>query len=388
MKGNWILSLATVLLVASMTSCGGSGSQLISGVSNVVDLGSPDTSRTDHFSWNYDLNGYAEEDGFRLVPMLDDFNPAPAQGTKLTMNSDKDHGNPVLEIKANSSQTTIMHLRFDPEQWRVQKVVGANPWGNCHFDFLACVPQSGLLMIYSAPRTEGAIGNGKIAEVYMEPRSARSSSVTHFEPSEEDRINVIWYAEQTTNPPQQIIHSTGTFSYKLDGDLGDLSSKDNDWNGSDDQASLFSNVTQDAVAIPFYNPVNDPPDFPGEMQDITISWMERLTGDHDNNGVITISDITPIGVLDSGFPAVPTTRSKYRCKENGSFVSLADLMRLNIDNGGWTIANHDLQGFYCHGETGDWEYTCVDSFWDGFVRNYYNLDLTDDGELIKLAMAI
>ena len=389
-----LIALA-VLVSILFNGCGGGSSSLTlskPASDGLLEQGDPGNhSSTLRFHMKYDYSGYPSQDGFTVVPMIDDFTPRAPGGQQLSLTVESGTKGPIVSLRAQGSDQVLIHLRYDPAEWQVSGVGTLNPWpGVKDFISFTHVVEPGVLLVYCMPVGDGPAGpaTSEFAKVFMRPATGtRVTSVDQVPPSKDyDHAKVVWFAQSDPPAVEPTIVIQGTLEYCLDGQLGDATTKDGLLNGPGEGTKRQANLVHDVELELFGSTYEDPSKLP--QGGLDLSWSERLTGDHDDNGVVTIADITPLSKCIT--PEGTEYYAKSGVWENGELINLGEKMTDPDPLNPWYAdpAGHDVQAFYFDNaidgnppgfvdadvtprDTG------VDSFWDGYIREHKNWDFED-----------
>ncbi|MEZ5339454.1 MAG: hypothetical protein R3F46_14490 [bacterium] len=302
------LELALLLcLLLGLAACGGShgfsGDIKLSASSSESALQQNDSGTWDRRSFprretviSYDSSGCVDADDLRLVPLTEDGLPdrSASRNFGLTVQeSGAADGSRTATVTAAHAGNLHLHLHYDAANWAVKGVGIRNPWTDGR-DFLsfAFIPQPGVLevMVQSLRRNGAAEANGELAVIRLIPLTqARNASITR--PS---GLHSYGAAYLVTDDPPTAPASKGYLTVRLDGTLGDLSSKDNLLSGNELNSEPNDNLAHDVLVDNIGSTFVVGGQFPA---DLNISWTERLAGDYDNNGIVTVNDTTPVAEL-------------------------------------------------------------------------------------------
>ncbi len=324
--------------------------------------GAPSTTNSVRFTssglkaephYSYDYSRFPKSGDFAVVPMDTGMVPAVEEPGRFQIapialpGSDNNH--PAFSLRTAGATNVTAHFRYDPARWDVETVITTNPWTSEHFLALDVIESPGVLLINSIPSGAGApaatTAKGEFAQVLMRPAGSRG--VSDVAPTTDPSMGIIWskiWVLHTPPTPPSTITTYGTINYRLDGQLGDLASKNGDLSGTELSDATMNNYLHTLLMsnIGYAYSASD------EWTSPVFSFNEALTGDTDNNGEVNISDITPLG--------------QFQTHDSPSDVSYHSQRGLHVSGGaGWFNLKHDEEqtgGIWHDGATHD-----VNSFW-------------------------
>jgi hypothetical protein len=262
-------------------------------------------------------------------------------------------------------------LRYDPAQWEVAGVGSTNVWGTEHFAALTDVPQPGVLLLASCPGGQAAYEQprGVFATVRLRPaRGGRQASSTL---TNNATIKTCWYASGGTTAPLGT-PSRGTLQYASDGAIGNAGSKNGALGDTGDLIQSVDNLHYEAE-LDNFGATYDGTTFPS----LTLTFSEQLNGDYNNDGYVSINDLSPIGGLMT-LDSTPDYISPRRANETGTWNVMLDLYAFLQSN--WhTGTSNDLTVFWYAGIANSATLngrtrSALDGNWDGIAWDYANWD--------------
>src|SRR5690606_34162893 len=141
--------------------------------------------------------------------------------------------------------------------------------------------------------------------------------------------------------------SSGTLTVRLDGTLGDLTTKDHVLSGAELTTPVNDNIVQDVLVDNIGASYNSEDGF---SEDLDIVFTERLVGDHDNNGIVNINDITPVATLAMDHSYDPPIEWEFDdpfLVQSASYESSnPDSLWIKMLDPDWYDDDHDLDLFY------------------------------------------
>jgi hypothetical protein len=421
LKKRVVLSVAAIAFAFALCACGRSGihNGTLTAEDNrnmEVELlpGSSDHNPRRMVYYAYDYSAFSRVDDFTVVPMATETQPDSARKDALTLTVDTLGANRRVNIDCAPLDGFLVHLRFDPGQWQVDGVGVLNPYPEgtgyvCFTDIL----EPGLLAIATAPVGDARPqASGHVAEVVMIPSGAKRGVSAFPAPGPNNVMAMVPFCQGSTAPPT--IRCIANMNYRLDGEFGDWTSKDGVLSpGLEQQRYEFSNCTHDVKLSNFgqtlgWNVGNQSVDAYDSMN---LSWTERLVGDYDNNGTVTLADITPVGTLFDGLPTIednsepPLQMAQSVSFEIGNSAQSTFFKMMSTPAWRGQLAHIVESYYFCdpsdtapspnyvfdldtyeadpetlldHGLTH--VKNAVDCFWDGLVRDYYNWDNSDPAD--------
>ena len=400
MQRSIIIIVAALVLLTAANGCGGR-----SGVSlNPVSVDESDgaaaftgDSPLARRALDYGLAQYPEQNGFRVVPLRDDFSQLPAAASPYTFESEDDGEKAVVRVSARDARRVLLHVRYDPAEWQPVSVRMKNAWTGAE-DFASCSREfaPGALIIASVPAgdPDAFIADGPLAEAdFRRTNPGTRQAGSRLPPSSGlDSLDVLWYGLYDPEEAEYTQTYTGSFTYALDGALGDASTKDGQ-QSTPETSAVPANLAQDVTLAPFGEEYEY-----SSQANLTLRFTERLTGDHDNDGVVLMADLTPIGSCWTPKDEQNWSFfSRLTAFENLSPIRLSEMMNTHSGTP-WYKASRSVVSFYNFAATegnppgyktrsfyvGDQlmdlnvRDTSIDSFWDGYIRDYENVDVVGD----------
>lgn len=337
--------------------------------------------------YSYDPGSYIGQEGMHLVPLDDRLMPEPGRREQLRMErlelgSAEDLR--AYSLIADETENLKSHFRFDPARWEIDGVVSKNPWGTEKFVAIAVEEAPGVLAINNLPvgQASGASrAGGEFAQVFLRPAGSRSAS--NF--TTDTTVGVIWSSYNNGFFP--VIDGYGTVDYRLDGLIGDVSSKDGEISSGELTASSVDLLLHPTIHDSIGSSYTEGDEFVSP----TFTFHENLIGDYDNNGVVNINDITQIaqfmhgdeedftytarrGVHDAAHP-----EEWLNLKESIDDFQGAGENDINVfwylDQVGWTDpTSYEYNADNVENLPSTQVADAIDGNWDGFVLDWPNYD--------------
>lgn len=404
---SWNLYRTAIFIVVTALFCAACGGKLNLGMLSGGSAGtgsSPEGKRLMQVvDYSYDYSAYPAVEGLTLVPMDTETQPAPVGTGDYRVRVEAQGKSRVAILSAGTQAPSqpeariFTHFRFDPAQWQVEGVGHLNPWPQAPgFLPLVHLAEPGLLILVNQPQglTGAQAPQGDFAKVFLKPAARFVSNYDLFQLSlTESEIGTVWYAFGE-NPLNDGEIKTGKTCLFTDGILGDDIeqaqvdlSKDGDIVTAGDLPASSLQL-QDSQLEGW----KDNLEYTGSTwHPITLSFTENLPGDYDNNGYVSINDITPLSP-GSDWPMGDyyySLRGTHQTEETAWFSTKAFLENRILglvypdDADGITINNF---WFLDKGSTGAWSHpdyfvdypaltpacNAVDGNWDGYVRDFLN----------------
>lgn len=350
--------------------------------------------------YSYDYSMFSCSEGFSVVPMLFETVPDISKADAMSITSDNLGRDRRVNIDCTPISGFNVHFRYDPSIWQVDGVGVLNPYpeGTGYISFVRIL-EPGLLLIATEPVGAGSsIASGHVAEIVMQPLGAeRSISAAS---SGTSVMTMAIFCQGLTAPPP--IKTAGNINCRLDGEFGDKEAPEKDGvldDGNELSSYVWDNCTHDVELTNFsqtygWNSGNADYD---DYDAMDLSWTERLVGDYNNDGLVAISDLTPVTHLFDGpmeinqYTPVPPQRAQSHTieqgnTEHGTFFEMMRDTRTKLE-GGWLWGQaHIVESYYILDQAdapaeGNYQFNsdtpkknAVDCFWDGLVRDYCNWD--------------
>ncbi|MBN2083326.1 hypothetical protein JW859_14105 [bacterium] len=394
--------ICTVLAATlSFTGCGGTGgaTPVVSGAETLDteermprQLDCLGSSMKVQRAYDYDKAGYPCADNVTLVPVAGNLSPDPAAAGRYKINTLAEGDELKARLDVDGDTQVLTHLHYDAEQWALKGVASKNVWGTRDFVGGVVPLRPGLAMLYSMPvgDSQKAVARGEFAEVCFAPRSKQVSEIYEY-PDGYSKQGVLWIYPNAT-----LGWNSCAINFRMDGAPGDLSSKDEELLGIGERTGVaFDNYVHDVVLDGFGYQYN------GDIWNatLTLSWHEFFRGDHDSDGIVTVSDLTPIGQYWAENNTDHWANREVTDVSSYGYVNLMDALAddspdpvLKTD---YRFQNHSLNSFWfvedgvppagvAYGYEVDSEKNApadaTDSNWDGFVRDWYNWNDPELGE--------
>jgi len=377
-------------------------------------------------NYDYDYSGFPMAEGTAVVPLGIDLAPDPANAGRYSITSETAGDGRVVSVSCADVANPVFHVWLDPALWRVHGVgiPDAVP-GDEPFVGFAHLTQEGLLEVCVPASPQGdALASGEVARVHLVPADAPRQAST-LPPGDEWIYGAAFWCDG--NPPTSP-DSYGNVHVRLDGEYGDEQAEEKDGQLDDGiEASRYErdNRTHDVVLTNFgqvhgWDEGLVPAGFHSFAQ-MDLTWTERLVGDYDNDGCVTLLDAYVVDELwepaydgpenymswPIGDPAPQQTAQSHLLElSEPGYDTFFDMMRTPSwrDVG----ACHFLETYYIltpDDAPHDWSpdpggperyyfrfndfgddhgmthaKNAVDGFWDGYVRDYLNWDSNGDGQ--------
>ena len=305
-----LILFAALALISIGLSCGKSSRKSFSGTGIGIGLASgPQVEVLSgtgglrppvHFE--YDYTRYPSQLGFSVVPMQDDLTPFEPGAIEMDLSATTKGSEASISLSASNTAQVLSHFRYDPAVWEIEGVGSANPFGDkIEYVFFSAMPEPGVLVIscVASGSSAGPVANGKFAEISCKKliQATRQPS-TEGQPSGLNFINTIWYK---SDDPFNPIQNEGRVDYCLDGmDMqgnagifGNPAFRNGSLTGDELTATVPDNCIQN-IELDGYGATYRPTMIPENS--ITLKWTERIVGDYDNDGEVSVADITPIAL--------------------------------------------------------------------------------------------
>jgi hypothetical protein len=344
--------------------------------------------------YTYDAKSYPTLDGCSVVPMDASLQPVSEERERFSISrveTDRSDKRRIYSLQSSGTAALASHFRFDPGMWELDGIISRNAWGTEDFIAIAVEEAPGVLAINSLPTgpgAESAKASGEFAQMILRPTGTRAAKALSTDTS----VGVIWSATKNLITGFPSIQSSGSINYRLDGLIGDVSSKDGDITGAELTAS-----SADLLLHPMIHGAIDSSFADGDLfASPSLTFNENLVGDYDNNGEVNISDITPIAQhMNTGGDDTYSARRGVYETTGGSWFNVKNM----IEDSRWTSATHSLNVFWYLDQEGWTDPTAyehsssgtstmpktaladaIDGNWDGFVLDWKNYDGNNDDE--------
>jgi hypothetical protein len=411
-----VLALLALICLICLASCGGGpkGFSLVAkpGITPeqspyVTTVGVSGLKPQLHFT--YGLEGHPNAGGFTVVALENEYTPKPATDLpySITIQQGDNPTTPSAVLSASGQRTVLAHFRYDPTKWEIGGVGSSNCWpGASDFLPVVAIVEPGVLLICNTPlrASPASHAQGVFATIQMQPVGKNTSYLYN---SGDTQLHVIWERSGLLS----ITHrSDGTINFRLDGAFGDAASKDGDLTGDELTDEHNNNQLHSIECDRFGETYNTG----GDWTDLSWSFREAFIPDYDNDGIVDVGDISPVGQFWNG--AIGTYAYWYQGQRGVHEVG-QPLAWLNLkakyydydqnftpDRSLWYWNDHDINAFWYqdHLEWPDlkdphgidrlnqpWSYekyigslqptrphtetaNAVDGNWDGLVYDYYN----------------
>jgi hypothetical protein len=407
-----VLNTATVLLC--LAGCGGKGTSFTLGHSFDQDhqinsrfVQAVQNGLQTKYHFTYSTAGYPTADSCSVVPLRDEFTPDEANKAQYQLAVEGSATAKVAKLSTTGSSQILLHFRYDPNQWEVAGVGSLNPWpGSKEFLPVATAVEPGVLLLANRPVNAGSSARGQFAQVNLVPRGSKAGRNIPA-PAGKDSTGMLWHA--TGDPNNTFIEFHGSLNYRLDGKLGDINenfvssqlvsgSRDGDLTGDELTDSSNDDLVHSAVVDDLGCTYATDDAWPAGFH---ARWSEQLNGDYDNNGWVTINDITPVGInwADGATRPYWAQRAMRGIAASGDsdFLDLKKAMTATSTT--WPLSGQIVNAFWFYDATpavqtdnpsastaGDlYNYDVaktpisngLDGNWDGYVFDYNNWDSQD-----------
>lgn len=338
--------------------------------------------------YDYDYSQYPSTRGISVVPMQDDFNPISPGDVEISFRTSESSDEIVAHIESTAKTVIHAHVRYDPTKLEVQGVSGKDVNdGSADFLFLSAIPTPGVLVLYSLQvdhrNTPLSNSTNTFADVIFKP-AHRGPSAIDGPPSGVETHKVVWYKNDVDDPP---ILFTGATQNCLDGQFGKSNSRNGLLNDNEFDKPVPDNCLQDVTLSAFGTTFVLGRDNPHDY--LTLRWTERLVGDYDNDGQVSVADLTPLalcyGEADEQFYAQSGVVDRNKVSLIKLPLKMRDFQWLYASN------NREIYSYYffdqeafpilpgfirdyssqgAHGMSH--RDNALDGFRDGFIRVYKN----------------
>lgn len=252
--------------------------------------------------YNYDYSSFSASEGFAVVPMATEQAPDYGRPDVFTMQITHEGADRKVSLACTGADSPLLHFRYDPTTWLIAGVGVLNPFVTEGYVTFVDILEPGLLAINAAPAgVESApLKTGRYAEIHIQPRGIERSVSTA--PEGLASISAAFYCEGDS-PLSPL--SYGNINFRLDGEFGDkdATAKDGTLTGSELTRFAYDVNTHDVELTNFGQTYGWDNGF-NAYSAMVLSWTERLTGDYDNNGLVNVFDLQPVGMFFDGPPEI------------------------------------------------------------------------------------
>jgi len=181
---------------------------------------------------SYNVGRYQAVQGFRVVPLRDDFTQLPPRPSPYSIVVETVGDRAIVRIQAENARYVRFHVRYPADEWAPESVAISNAWTGAE-DFASFSREfaPGALVITSVPAgdPEAYRANGPVAEIsFSRVVSGIHQTESRLPPDPSlDSLNILWYSQYNPTTATYVEEKTytGTFTYAMDGDPGRLVTK-------------------------------------------------------------------------------------------------------------------------------------------------------------------